>query len=102
MLYIKYIFFCIKVLINLHHFKHFAEYDGSRGKNYRLELKQVDQKIKNASRKNMVPKQEHLFLSIFYECMMTDDKLEKRKEFVSLFCLLFVWWSSIDTSTEEE
>ena len=102
MLYIRYILFCFKVLFNLKHYRHFIEYNGDKAKNYRLELKKVAQKIKLATSKGTPPKQEHVFMSMFYECLATEEPSEKKEEFITLFCLLFMWWISIDTSPSEE
>lgn len=100
---IKYISFCWKVWKNLDDFEMFREYDGSKPKSYRIEMKNVDQKMKMAKKRGQQPKKEHVFLSMFYEAIGTHEQLEKKEEFITLFCLLFFWWDSIeDVPTEEE
>lgn len=102
MLYIKYIIFCFKVLWNLRHFKHFMEFDGTKGKSYRVEQKNISQKIKMAQKKGLEPKKEHVFLDMFYETVHEEDGEQKKEEMVTLFCLLFLWWSTIEPSNKEE
>ena len=101
MIYIKYVFFCFRVLWNLRHFKDFIEYDGSKGKSYRIEQKKVRNKIKMAQKKGGEPKKEHVFLDMFYETVHTEDSLDKKNEMMTLFCLLFIWYTSIETSQKE-
>ena len=101
MLYIKFIFFCIKVLFQLKHYKYFKDFSGGKAKNYRIELKNVNQKIKMASKKGKDPKKEHVFLAMFYECCNTGSNKEKQEEFMTLFCLLYIWYHSLDSIQEE-
>tara|TARA_X000000950_G_C13523595_1_gene500663 strand:+ start:329 stop:637 length:309 start_codon:yes stop_codon:yes gene_type:complete len=102
MLYIKYIIFCLKVLWNLRHFKEFMNYDGTKGKSYRIEQKQIKNKIRMAQKKGLDPKKEHVFLDMFYETVHEEDSDQKKEEMVTLFCLLFLWWSTIEISNKEE
>ena len=108
MLYLKFAIFCFKVMFNIKNFKDFLSYDGQKGKNHKLELKTIDNKIKSARRRGVNPKKEHLFLSMFYETMNAEDSKEKQEEMITLFCLLYLWHysldqvKSIDTSEEAQ
>lgn len=102
MLYIKYIIFCFRVLWNIRYFKDFAEYDGSKGKSYRIEQKNIKQKIRIAQKKGLDPKKEHVFLDMFYETVHTEDCEEKKNEMITLFCLLFLWHCTIASENKEE
>ena len=102
MLYIKFIFFCIKVLFQLKDFKSFMDCSGDKAKNYRIELKNIDQKIKMAKAKGQSAKKEHVFLSMFYECVNTADAKEKQEELMTLFCLLYLWHCSLDNEIGQE
>ena len=102
MLYIRFIFFCFKILFQLRHYKYFLELDGDKSKSYRIELKQLKQKIKTRTAKDLVPKQEHVFLSSFYETLHTDENDDRKEEFAGLFCMLFFWWASIDAHNKPE
>ena len=99
---LRYIKFCWKVWNNLSDFEMFENYDGSQAKSYRLEMKTVDQKMRMAKKKGKQPKKEHVFLSMFYETIATKENQEKREEFITLFCLLFFWWHSIEDHPAEE
>lgn len=102
MLYIKYIFFCFKVLWELRHFKDFLQYDGSKGKSYRVEQKNIRNKIRMAQKKGLDPKKEHVFLDMFYETVHEADSSSKKNEMLTLFCLLFLWWVTIEVSDDDE
>tara|TARA_Y100000992_G_C21238531_1_gene479464 strand:+ start:181 stop:489 length:309 start_codon:yes stop_codon:yes gene_type:complete len=102
MIYIKYIFFCFRVLWQLRHFKDFLEYDGAKGKSYRVEQKNIRNKIRMTQKKGQEPKKEHVFLDMFYETVHTEDSLEKKNEMMTLFCLLFLWYATIDIPKKEE
>ena len=101
MLYIKFVIFCVKVMFNLKHFKDFLEYDDAKGKNHRVELRTVDRKIKAAARRGM-PKKEHVFLSMFYEAMDEEESEQKKSEMITLFSMLFLWYSSLETKRIDE
>ena len=90
------------MLWNLRHFKEFTNFDGTKGKSYRIEQKNVKNKIKMAQKKGLQPKKEHVFLDMFYETVHTEDNAEKKIEMTTLFCLLFLWYTAIDTSIQEE
>lgn len=99
---IKYIRFCWKVWRNLGHFEMFKDYDGSKSKSYRLEMKGIDQKIRTAKKRGKQPKKEHVFLSMFYEAIGTSEQDGKKDELITLFCLLFFWWDTLEDPTPEE
>ena len=98
---VNFVKFCWIVWKGLEEFEAFRNYEGDGHKSYKLELKQIDQKIKNAKKRRQAPKKAHLFLSMFYEAMGSKG-LEQKEELITLFCLLFHWWDTIDVSEEEE
>ena len=89
-------------MLQLKDFKSFTKLDGRKGKNHKLTLKQIDQKIKAASKRGEKPKKEHVFLSVFYEALQSEDQSSRKQEFIPLFSLLFFWYDSIEISNKEE
>ena len=47
--YIKFLIFAIRTMFHIRHFKEFEEYDGSKGKNHKLLIREMDRKIKGAT-----------------------------------------------------
>ena len=55
-----------------------------------------------AQKKGLEPKKEHVFLDMFYETVHEENGEQKKEEMVTLFCLLFLWWATIEPSNKEE
>lgn len=100
-IYMQYIILSFKILVNLHHYQSFLEFKDNKLKNRKLQLKQVDQKIKFARKKGNMPEKEQVFLSLFYEIMCEDDSKTKQNEFTSLFSMLFYWHYSLNEKSLE-
>ena len=75
--------------------------DGSKGKNHKITLRNIDQKIKSAEKIGIAPKKEHVFLSLFYESLKEQDPKAKQLEFQTLFCTLFFWHYSLSGEMKE-
>ena len=100
MLYIKFLWFCFKLIFELKKYKGFLEYDKSAGKSYRVDCKTIDQKIKLAKKQGNQPKSEHMFLSMFYSAMQEKDPKQRKNELPVLFCSLFLWSVALSKSDD--
>ena len=101
LLYIKFIWFCWKLMWKLKIFEDFLKNDGSRGKNHKIEIRNVERKLKSAQIKGEQPKKEHIFLLMFYESLKAENPKNKQAEFETLFSLLWWWHYSLDLEKSE-
>ena len=101
MIYLHYIIFCIKALFHLRKNIEFLEYNGSKPKNYRVELKNINNKIKMARKRDLQPKKDHVFLSEFYTSMHMPEN-ERKDKFLVLFTMAFLWQHTLISTTVVE
>ena len=90
--YIKYIFFCMRLMFNLKHYKQFLEYNPKRKKNYSIDLRRVEEKVKNDLKFKRQPRMEQAYLMMFYSTLVSKNMKELSDEMEALFALSFMWW----------
>ena len=93
--YLKYFLFCARLMFNLKHYKQFLEYNPKRKKNYSIDLRRAEGKVKQDLKFKRVPQMDQAFLVMFYSTMASKNMKELSEEMEALFALSYMWWYSI-------